>query len=95
MPATVVKSQATALRPLLTTVTDRLRDMRAACRLDNLKKAGTVALEMFQVVCKVVFAALAAFVFGRISAAMVGIGAAVVVEDIVGFVSRVPFFDLR
>lgn len=74
MPATVIKSQGTATQSVVTTVKERLRNMRAACRSENLELLREIARESFKMVYEaflvtVITAALVAIVGGVIATA--------------------------
>lgn len=58
MPATVIKSQGTAIQPVLTTVKERLRNMWTDGKSENLKLLKRFALQSFQMVFDVFLASV-------------------------------------
>lgn len=60
IPATVIKSQGTAIQPVLTTVKERLRNMWTDSRSENLMLLKRFALQSFQMVYDVFLASVIA-----------------------------------
>lgn len=60
MPATVIKSQGTAIQPVLTTVKEGIQNMWTDSRSESLKLLKKFALQSFQMVCDVFLASVIA-----------------------------------